>query len=402
MDSLEWLTIGSRLWTGGLFSMAAVGDASCVPATEFDCRNKPEALKLKAAAMVAILVAGAFGVALPLVGRRLKVIRPDGNVFFLAKALAAGVILATGFVHILPDAMEALTNQCLAEVPWRKFPFAGFIAMIAALGTLVVDFAGTEYFEKKHASKKQAISETIGSEHDSIYAAASSDPEHGGVNGGASGSSERANQMHIVGMRAHASSHRHSHPEGHHSCMDSTHAHSHGHVGHAHGTPEDEHTTIRHVVISQVLELGIVTHSVIIGLSLGVSQSPCTIRPLLAALSFHQFFEGFALGGCISQAGFKSWSSSCMAFFFSVTTPLGIGMGMGISEIYKANSPKALIMEGFFNSVSAGILVYMSLVDLIAADFISKRMRCDRRLQLMSYLALFTGALAMSSLALWA
>lgn len=42
-------------------------------------------------------------------------------------------------------------------------------------------------------------------------------------------------------------------------------------------------------------------HSVIIGMTLGVSQSPCTIRPLLGALSFHQFFEGFALGGCISQ-----------------------------------------------------------------------------------------------------
>jgi len=49
------------------------------------------------------------------------------------------------------------------------------------------------------------------------------------------------------------------------------------------------------------LELGIVAHSVIIGIALGVSNSPCTIRPLLAALSFHQFFEGFALGGCISQ-----------------------------------------------------------------------------------------------------
>lgn len=54
-------------------------------------------------------------------------------------------------------------------------------------------------------------------------------------------------------------------------------------------------------IVNQVLELGIVSHSVIIGLSLGVSQSPCTIRPLVAALSFHQFFEGFALGGCICE-----------------------------------------------------------------------------------------------------
>uniref|UniRef100_A0A453SPU2 Uncharacterized protein n=1 Tax=Aegilops tauschii subsp. strangulata TaxID=200361 RepID=A0A453SPU2_AEGTS len=57
----------------------------------------------------------------------------------------------------------------------------------------------------------------------------------------------------------------------------------------------------------KILELGIVSHSVIIGLSLGVSQSPCTIKPLVAALSFHQFFEGFALGDCISQESPWGW-----------------------------------------------------------------------------------------------
>lgn len=42
-------------------------------------------------------------------------------------------------------------------------------------------------------------------------------------------------------------------------------------------------------------------HSVIIGVSLGASESVETVKPLLAALSFHQFFEGMGLGGCISQ-----------------------------------------------------------------------------------------------------
>ena len=53
--------------------------------------------------------------------------------------------------------------------------------------------------------------------------------------------------------------------------------------------------------VLKVLELGIVVHSVIIGISLGASESPKTIRPLVAALTFHQFFEGMGLGGCISQ-----------------------------------------------------------------------------------------------------
>ena len=42
-------------------------------------------------------------------------------------------------------------------------------------------------------------------------------------------------------------------------------------------------------------------HSVIIGIGLGVSESPETIRPLVAAITFHQLFEGMGLGGCIAQ-----------------------------------------------------------------------------------------------------
>jgi hypothetical protein len=51
----------------------------------------------------------------------------------------------------------------------------------------------------------------------------------------------------------------------------------------------------------QVLELGILVHSVIIGVSLGASVRQSTIKPLVGALSFHQFFEGIGLGGCIVQ-----------------------------------------------------------------------------------------------------
>ncbi|KAL9440354.1 hypothetical protein AB3S75_019087 [Citrus x aurantiifolia] len=149
-------------------------------------------------------------------------------------------------------------------------------------------------------------------------------------------------------------------------------------LGHSHGFSDgDEESGVWHVVVSQVLELGIVLHSIIIGISLGVSHSPCTIRPLIAALSFHQFFEGFALG-------------------------VGISIGTAVASVYNPNSPGALIVEGILDSISAGILVYMALVDLIAADFLSKRMSCNFRLQVVSYLMLFLGAGLMSLLAIWA
>jgi zinc transporter 1/2/3 len=91
-----------------------------------------------------------------------------------------------------------------------------------------------------------------------------------------------------------------------------------------------------------------------------------------------------------------------MAFFFAITTPIGIAIGMGISSSYNDNSPTALAVQGVFDAISAGILLYMALVDLIAADFLSSRMRCNRQLQVYSYLALFAGSGAMSLLGVWA
>ncbi|MCO5548349.1 hypothetical protein L7F22_001806 [Adiantum nelumboides] len=342
-----------------------------------DCRDTHVATQLKIGSIVVILVACVLGVCMPLAGQYVSAFKAEGNLFFVMKSFAAGVILATAYVHMLPDSFEALSNPCLAENPWAKFPFAGFIAMVASLLVLMIDFFATNYYENKH---HKAV-ETDG-------AHAGNDPQKG--------------KLTQINVDDGVGSEHLDHGDPAHLSTVSVNAHAHGPHSHAIMLLEDESSQLRHRVISQVLELGIVAHSVIIGITLGTSESPCTIRPLLAALTFHQFFEGTALGSCIAQAGFKTRASVVMAFFFSVTTPLGIGIGMGIASTYNENSPKALIVQGLFDSMSTGILLYMALVDLIAADFLSKRLRTNVRLQLYTYTALFLGAGAMSVIAYWA
>ncbi|XP_044471927.1 zinc transporter 4, chloroplastic-like isoform X2 [Mangifera indica] len=391
--------------------------ANCKSADLETCRDEEGAFTLKFVAIASILLAGIVGVAIPLVGKHRRFLRTDGSLFAAAKAFAAGVILATGFVHMLSGGSNALNDPCLPEYPWSKFPFSGFFAMVAALLTLLVDFVGTQYYERKQgptgATDEQDRIGSVDALSESCIVPVVDNKERNAKVFG----EEEGGGMHIVGMHAHAAHHRHNHPHGQDACEGlvkvkdqsahvpiNGHGHDHGHGhSHSHGFGNgDEENGVRHVVVSQILELGIVSHSIIIGISLGVSQSPCTIRPLIAALSFHQFFEGFALGGCISQAQFKASSATLMACFFAITTPLGIGIGTGISSVYNPYSSGALIVEGILDSMSAGILVYMALVDLIAADFLSKRMSCNFRLQVVSYFTLFVGAGSMSLLAIWA
>ncbi|KQK07109.1 hypothetical protein BRADI_2g33110v3 [Brachypodium distachyon] len=277
--------IGLFLSKSNGFMAASLSAASCAEEVEkaegAACRDDAGALRLKWIAMAAILVAGVLGVGLPLVGRKRRAVRTGSAVFVAAKAFAAGVILATGFVHMLHDAEHALSNPCLPAAPWRRFPFPGFVAMLAALATLVLDFVVTRFYERKHRAEVARV------KADAAAALAASTS--------ATVSDEDITVVTVTDDEHKApllQTHSHSH----------SHAHSHGHeLVQADGREGDVSEHVRSVVVSQILEMGIVSHSVIIGLSLGVSRSPCTIRPLVAALSFHQFFEGFALGGCIAQ-----------------------------------------------------------------------------------------------------
>eukprot|EP01018_Ginkgo_biloba_P032898 Gb_28845 [translate_table: standard] len=315
---------------------------SCSGHGKDSCRDSAASLKLKLIAIAAILVGSFIGLCIPIVARSCTYFKVGSRLFFLVKAFAGGVILAAGFVHVLPDAFESLTSQCLAENPWSQFPFAGFVAMIAALITLFVDVSATVFSEKlKIANEAPRIA----------------DQSQGGHSDGKS-----PFQMPLLLL------------------------------------------LWRGIVLLRrlVLDIGIMAHSVIIGISFGTSERPCTIRPLVAALTFHQFFEGMGLGGSIAQAEFRSKASVAMAILFSFTTPLGIAVGMGISSMYKKNILRAMVVEGLLNSASAGILIYMALVDLIATDFLSNNTQSVLYRPIMKfwgYLAVVCGAGCMSLLA---
>lgn len=214
------------------------------------CRDEPAALRLKIVAIASILVAGVCGVAIPLVGKKRRFLGTDSNLFVAAKAFAGGVILATGFVHMLPDATLALSDSCLPEIPWSKFPFSGFIVMMAALVTLLIEFIGTQYYERKQERQNQTF------HIDSVEFASESGivpEENKGLNGKLFGE-EDGGAMHIVGMHAHAAHHRHSHSHEHGACAGRSTVHSHSHSDlHSSGGVDDEESGKRHVVVSQVI-----------------------------------------------------------------------------------------------------------------------------------------------------
>lgn len=169
-----------------------------------------------------------------------------------------------------------------------------------------------------------------------------------------------------------------------------------------HGTLLESHP-LGQVLSVLILEFGVLFHSFIIGLTLAVSLE---FIPLLCVLVFHQLFEGLGLGtrlayltiftsggswaqkgkGDVEAAKAKGTGISKRyaifpwlgALVFSLSTPLGTAIGLGVQRTYSPESTTASIVAGVFDSFSSGILLYTGLVELLAHEFLFSKTMMEK------------------------
>ncbi|KAI0764170.1 Zinc/iron permease [Trametes elegans] len=250
-------------------------------------------------------------------------------------------------------------------------------------------------------------------------------------------SSSRSHRAHT--NASHSVAHRHG-PERGLSRHSHAHSHSHGHEhGHGHGhldmeqwmegmdggardDPNDEECGSdsgdeemkigrrRQVIGILVLQMGIMIHSLVIGLTLSIT-SGSEFTSLVIAIVFHQLFEGLSLGIRIaglpskhSEDGFKHISGRTLkpilAFTFAITTPLGIALGLAALGGATSTGPRLTLVQGVMSAISAGMLIYAACVEMLAGDFVmdAHLWRSSVRRQVLALVSLFAGVAAMAAI----
>jgi len=112
-----------------------------------------------------------------------------------------------------------------------------------------------------------------------------------------------------------------------------------------------------------LVEGSILIHSVLIGFDLGLQTKNNWIT-LIIAISFHQFFEGFAVGQIVLDAQFGFWKKFAMISFYSLTTSVGICIGIGTYLGNGGDSGETqgvLITIGVIDAICGGLLLFAGM-----------------------------------------
>ncbi|KAK4234985.1 putative metal ion transmembrane transporter protein [Achaetomium macrosporum] len=338
-------------------------------------------VRLRVGLLFVILVTSSIGVFGPILVA--SWVSPRHAAFTILRQFGTGVIISTAFVHLLTHAQLMFQNECLGELAYEST--AAAILMAGIFLSFLVEYAGNRLIQW-HEAKARSVSV------------------------------ETAAQV---------------------------------------AAPKTDMVNIT------VLEAGIIFHSLLIGLTLVVAGDSFFLT-LFAVIVFHQMFEGIALGTRIAALGRPcppstsahgghhghahghehyhpqeptpavgetqpkvpptddTHSSSSndavpsipglmrkkilLAAAFALVTPLGMAIGIGVLHQFNGNDPSTVIAIGTLDAFSAGILVWVGVVEMWAHDWMlgGEMTRASPLRTGLGLTALVAGMALMSLLGKWA
>ncbi|KAJ2308083.1 hypothetical protein IWW51_001049 [Coemansia sp. RSA 2702] len=341
-------------------------------------------------AIFIVLAASGLGVFLPVLGHFVPQLHMPRTALTLGKHLGTGVIIATALIHMLPGGYENLGNPCIGSRMGDFGGWPGTLAMMAIFAMHLIEFVLSNHAMGKHAHSHGLPADLAAPHHDAEARAATR---------------VENDSTQTASLRVDSHAGELEKPQDENCDAVAVHTH-HNHVHGASFINADAMTMAeRHRISTYILELGICLHSVIIGLTLSVATGS-EFKTLLIAICFHQFCEGLALGSRLAEVQHRKNAflrAALSAAFFMLVTPLGMVIGIGIRYSYAPSSPASLIAMGVLDSLSAGILLYSGLVNLLAEEFGTLEFRGYRTTKKVAcFAATFIGAGIMALIGKWA
>jgi zinc transporter 1/2/3 len=353
-------------------------------------------------AIFVILFLATVATMFPVLAVRSEKLRIPLYVYLFARYFGSGVIIATAFIHLLDPAYAEIGPQTCVGMTgaWANYSWPPAIAMTSAMCVFLLDFTVECHVQAKYGLENVNV--------------------HGDVEGTVTRNSDAEHHPQQQPQRALPSSKQDEGLQGNELPAQGN-------------NPSDVELAVvpavpaavvvvekdakqlaaeraierdfqKQISAFLVLEFGVIFHSIIIGLNLGVAGSE--FRTLYPVLSFHQAFEGLGIGARLSTIPFPHrlrYAPWLLCLLFGMTTPIAIAIGLGLRSTYSPGSFTADVVSGILDSTSAGILLYTGFVEFLARDFMFHPERsADRKRVTFMICCLYLGIGLMALLGKWA
>lgn len=301
-------------------------------------------------------------------------------------------------MHLLAPAFEALSSPCLSGA-WTEYDWAPAIALMSVFGMFFAEVAAYRLGTKRlmrlgvnYSSHADDPTDAHGHSHNhdppiDVDTTGRDHPGH--VHPDAIGTATAHDNRHddIEAVRFPKEKDNYTVSEDDSVTQSASHA-----------------ELAAQLVAVAVLEFGVILHSIIIGLTLAVSDE---FVVLFIVITFHQMFEGLGLGSRLAGLYLTpkmGWTRYAAAMLYAICTPVGMAVGLGLRETYNGNGAAANAASGVLDAISAGILLHTGLVELLAHEILlnPRMMKSSNGKLAYVFTCMCLGAGLMALLAKWA
>ncbi|KAG1671747.1 Cytochrome P450 9e2 [Nymphon striatum] len=123
---------------------------------------------------------------------------------------------------------------------------------------------------------------------------------------------------------------------------------------------KSSHSKLRSVLLVVALS----THSVFEGLAIGLQNDTDDVISIFAAVLIHKTILAFSLGLNLAQSSLTIYSMIKYNFIFSITSPIGIGIGIALMDLTSGSAP--VIASGILQGIACGTFLFVTFFEIQA------------------------------------
>lgn len=259
-----------------------------------------------------------------------------------------GVLFCTTFLHLLPEVSENFDDLNLT--PNLEIPYAELLMCTGFFIMYFVEECVHLYLYHKQKNKneitiKRSLSIRRG---DEIYHNAAP---------------EKKGSLPSYGSTENSYNKSFDHIHADHSHVDHSHA-DHSHADHSHVVDFEDNSTIA-IIRGLLVVLALSIHELFEGLSIGLENATRHVWYMFGAVAAHKLVIAFCIGVELVSSGLKNTIVVAYIFTFAVVSPLGIGIGIILTNDGASSTAVASV---FLQGLASGTLLYVVFFEILQAD----------------------------------